>query len=86
MNLCYLPKGNHAISTKSKTTIPGIRIAEDWIKVGGAMTIIAQRGNKGGKDEAEEVGKLISEKEWKVSIDQGMKKAESRLLYMISKL
>jgi predicted methyltransferase len=86
MNLGYLPKGNHDISTKSKTTIPAILIAYDWMKLGGAMTIIAYRGHKGGKDEAEQVGKLISEKEWKVSIDQGIKKAESPLLYMISKL
>ena len=86
MNLGYLPKGNHDISTRSKTTIPAMLTAYDWMQSGGVMTVIAYRGHKGGKEEAEEVRKLINEKKWKLSLDQGRKKADSPLLYMISKL
>ena len=86
LNLGYLPKGDHQITTKPETTIETISYAYDWLDPEGVMTIIAYRGHSGGQRENLAVSKLISDQKWYCEVELGNEKDTSPILYMIRKL
>lgn len=85
INLGYLPKGDHAITTKTETTITAILKSYEWLSSKGVMTILAYRGHPGGEEENLAVRNLISEKKWNCKTKLGIEQRRSPILYMISK-
>ena len=85
MNLGYLPKGDHEITTKTETTITAITKSYEWLSSKGVMTIIAYRGHSCGEEENLAVKNLISEKKWTCKTKLGKEQRRSPILYMISK-
>ncbi len=59
-NLGYLPGGDHAIGTRSETTLPALEQALELICVGGAVLICLYYGGDSGFDEHEAVLSWIS--------------------------
>jgi len=54
-NLGYLPKGDHSIITKPRSTIKGIISTLNLLKPGGIISIIIYYGHDGGIEEKKEV-------------------------------
>ena len=69
-NLGYLPKGDHKIVTKSKTTIEAIKKVMKKLNYGGRIFIASYRGHIGGDDECKDIEKFLSnvdQKEYNIS-------------------
>lgn len=54
-NLGYLPSGDHAVVTRSATTIPALAAAATLLRRGGVLSVLAYTGHPGGEEEAEAV-------------------------------
>lgn len=54
-NLGYLPGGDHALTTKSDTTIEALGLALDWLAPGGILSCLCYPGHEGGREEFEAV-------------------------------
>lgn len=60
-NLGYLPGSNHAIVTKSNTTIQSLESLLKLVKVGGMIVLVVYHGHEGGKQERDEVIQFVSD-------------------------
>lgn len=60
-NLGYLPGGDHAVTTETKSSIAALRIALELVRSGGIVTVLAYPGHDGGNDETGSVQNLIAE-------------------------
>jgi len=85
VNLGYLPKGNHLITTNPRTTCAALAKAYDWLSVNGVTSVITYQGHEGGIEENTAVKNLISESQWDCTTEFGNKKPGSPILYMIRK-
>lgn len=85
VNLGYLPKGNHLITTNPRTTCAALVKAYDWLSVNGVISVITYQGHDGGIEENTAVKNLISESQWDCTTEFGNKKPGSPILYMIRK-
>ncbi|MCI3920664.1 16S rRNA (cytosine(1402)-N(4))-methyltransferase [Paenibacillus sp. TRM 82003] len=54
-NLGYLPGGDHAIVTRTESTLRALDAALDALRVGGVLTAVVYPGHEGGGQEAEAV-------------------------------
>jgi SAM-dependent methyltransferase len=54
-NLGYLPAGDHALTTRTQTTIPALNEAIGLLRPSGVLSVIAYRGHLGAMEEAEAV-------------------------------
>lgn len=68
-NLGYLPKGNHALMTKSATTIAACKQAQHLLKSGGVILITSYPGHNGGDEEYGAIQTYIAaleQKKWHI--------------------
>jgi SAM-dependent methyltransferase len=54
-NLGYLPGGDKAVITRTKTTLDALQQAIDWLAPDGMLTLVAYPGHAGGREEASAV-------------------------------
>ncbi|AFQ42695.1 class I SAM-dependent methyltransferase [Desulfosporosinus meridiei] len=69
-NLGYLPKGNHAITTKKETTIEAVQKSMGLLKPNGIILIVVYSGHENGKLEKEALINFtttINQKEYNVA-------------------
>lgn len=59
-NLGYLPKGNHSIITKSKSTLVALEQCLDLLKIKGLLLVVVYSGHEGGSEERDAVMKFVS--------------------------
>jgi 16S rRNA C1402 N4-methylase RsmH len=85
VNLGYLPKGSHLITTNPRTTCVALVKAYEWLSVNGVISVITYQGHEGGIKENIAVKNLISEYHWDCTTEFGNKKQDSPILYMIRK-
>ena len=85
VNLGYLPKGNHLITTNPRTTCAALVKAHEWLSVNGVVSVITYQGHEGGIEENTAVKNLVSEYQWDYTTEFGNKKQDSPILYMIRK-
>lgn len=60
-NLGYLPGGDHAVTTRTESSLTAIKAALCLVRAGGVVTILVYPGHAGGDDEAGSVRRLIDE-------------------------
>ena len=60
-NLGYLPGGDHAVTTRTESSLTAISTALSLVRAGGIVTVLAYPGHAGGDDEAGNVQNLIDE-------------------------
>lgn len=60
-NLGYLPRSDHNVITRPKSTIPALRAAVRLLRSGGVLTVTAYRGHVGGPEEAQAVRRFFAE-------------------------
>jgi predicted methyltransferase len=60
-NLGYLPCGNKLVVTQTSSTISAVAASLKLLRPGGVLTVLAYTGHPGGVEEAEAVGKLLSD-------------------------
>ena len=58
-NLGYLPGGDHAVTTRTESSLDAISTALNLVRTGGTVTVLVYPGHAGGDDEASSVGRLI---------------------------
>jgi len=58
-NLGYLPHGDKSILTSVGKTLPALQAAEQLLRKGGGLSVLAYRGHAGGLEEAEAVEKWL---------------------------
>lgn len=69
-NLGYLPKGDHAITTKKETTLEAVRKSMGLLKPNGIILLVVYSGHENGKLEKEALKNFtstINQKEYNVS-------------------
>jgi len=59
-NLGYLPGADHAISTRTSTTLSALDFTMQALSVGGMISILAYTGHSGGNDECTAVKHYLS--------------------------
>jgi methylase of polypeptide subunit release factors len=62
-NLGYLPRGNHALKTKAKSTVLSLKQALTLLAPDGYISITLYVGHEGGNEEAKAVEKFVSQLE-----------------------
>lgn len=87
-NLGYLPGGDHAVTTRTESSITAIKTALSLLRPGGIVTVLAYPGHAGGDDEAGSVQRLIDElpaAEFETSIRRSATTSETapRLFVMV---
>ncbi len=60
-NLGYLPKGDHAIITKSQSTLQALEQSLERLKVGGLVLVVIYSGHEGGIDERDAVLEYVEQ-------------------------
>jgi len=60
-NLGYLPGSDHAVTTRTESSLTAISTALSLVRAGGIVTVLAYPGHAGGDDEAGNVQNLIEE-------------------------
>ena len=60
-NLGYLPGGDHAVTTRTESSLTAITVALSLVRSGGIVTVLAYPGHAGGDDEAGRVQQLLAE-------------------------
>ena len=60
-NLGFLPGGDHAVTTRTESSLTAIKTALGLVRAGGIVTILVYPGHAGGDDEAGSVQRLIDE-------------------------
>lgn len=88
-NLGYLPSGNHAIHTKSETTVKAVKICLNKIAKNGIIMIAAYPGTEAGAQEEEALRcffQCVPQKEFDVSLWQPMNQIHCPpVLYIVQK-
>lgn len=59
-NLGYLPKGDHSIITKSKTTVEALKKSLELLSKNGILLVVIYSGHEGGKEESLQVENLLN--------------------------
>lgn len=59
-NLGYLPKGNHSITTKPKSTLKAIESVLSSLNINGILIVVSYHGHLGGKKERNEVENYLN--------------------------
>ncbi len=86
-NLGYLPRSDHSIVTKAKTTIAALEQVTEQLVSDGMVTILAYRGHKGGPEEAEAVESWLQDQQdcTVERIDSQPAKPTSPVLFVMKK-
>ena len=85
-NLGYLPGGDHAVTTRTESSLTAISTALSLVRAGGIVTVLAYPGHAGGDDEAGNVQNLIEElpaAEFEISIRRSATTSETAPLLFI---
>jgi glycine oxidase len=86
LNLGYLPGGDHAVTTRTESSLTAITTALTLVRSGGIVTVLAYPGHAGGDDEAGSVRRLIDElpaAEFETSIRRSATTSETAPLLFI---
>lgn len=59
-NLGYLPKGDHSIITKAKSTLIALEQCLQLLKVKGVLLVVVYSGHEGGSEERDAVMEFVS--------------------------
>ncbi len=59
-NLGYLPGGDHAITTRTATTLAALKQATDCLSSGGILTVVTYCGHPGGAEEQAAVSEFAA--------------------------
>ncbi len=54
-NLGYLPGSDKSLITRAETTLTAARLALEWLRPGGLLTVVVYPGHEGGAEEAREI-------------------------------
>lgn len=89
-NLGYLPgqSSDKSIKTEAADTVESITNALELVSKGGLVSIMCYRGHDGGKEEAEEVEKVMAKlcpREWKVFSHDPLNQPTSPVLVTVFK-
>jgi glycine oxidase len=58
-NLGYLPGGDHAVTTRTESSLDAISTALNLVRAGGIVTVLVYPGHAGGDDEASSVQRMV---------------------------